>query len=133
MKVKIFSVSLFCLFIASFGEAYSHPISDNQRSNTSLCGATIVLHGKHKTKGRPKAPSKQRIHCMYENGDIHIRFEFSEGQSQMTVTDLDTGFSCEYQFDSSSETTVHIGTLSSARIEVKTANGNEYEGFLGVE
>lgn len=51
----------------------------------------------------------------------------------MTVTDHNTGISNQYYFDSSTETYIYIGYLAEAHIEIGTANGHEYEGWLGIE
>ena len=82
---------------------------------------------------RPKIPTRQMIHCVYQNGSLKFQFAIPEGECQLTVTDMTTGFSRQYVFDSSAEATVCVGTLTQAHIEISTANGHEYEGWLGME
>lgn len=82
---------------------------------------------------RPKIPTRQMIHCVYQNGSLKFQFVIPEGECQLTVTDMTTGFSRQYVFDSSSVATVHVGVLTQAHIEILTANGHEYEGWLAME
>lgn len=82
---------------------------------------------------RPKIPTRQMIHCVYQNGSLKFQFAIPEGECQLTVTDMTTGFSRQYVFDSSAEATVCVGTLTQAHIEISTANGHEYEGWLAME
>lgn len=82
---------------------------------------------------RPKAPSQQQISCFYENESLHLSFAVPEGECQLTVTDMTTGFARQYVFDSSAEASVNVGALTQAHIEISTASGHEYEGWLGVE
>lgn len=91
MKSILFSLSLICVSISSFGQAQTNPSLNNQQGNTSVYRTSIGLHGKHNTKGCPKAPSMQHIDCFYENGDFTIQFNIPEGNCQMTVTDLSSG------------------------------------------
>lgn len=132
MKSILFSLSLICVSISSFGQAQTNPSLNNQQGNTSVYGTSIDLHGKHNTKGRPKAPSMQHIDCFYGNGDFTIQFNIPEGNCQMTVTDLTSGLIFMYSFNSSSEATISVGQLSFARIEIVTENGGEYEGILKI-
>ena len=73
------------------------------------------------------------IYCVYQNGSLKFQFAIPEGECQLTVTDITTGFSRQYVFDSSADATVCVGTLTQAHIEISTANGHEYEGWLAME
>ncbi len=99
-----------------------------------MSNTNVIL--KEKSKGgykRPKSPSQQQILCTYENGSLKFQFVIPEGECQLTVTDMTTGFSRQYVFDSSAEATVYVGALTQAHIEISTANGHEYEGWLDME
>lgn len=96
------------------------------------CDNVIVLHSKTTPK-RPNVPSRQQILCAYENGSFKFQFAIPEGECQLTVTDMTTGFARQYVFDSSADATINVGTLTQAHIEISTANGHEYEGWLAME
>lgn len=82
---------------------------------------------------RPKIPSQQQILCTYVNEHLNFQFAIPEGECQLTVTDVTTGFARQYVFDSSADATINVGALTQAHIEISTANGHEYEGWLGME
>jgi len=81
-------------------------------------------------KHRPKAPSRQHIYCAYGAGTLSFQFTYPEGVCQLRVTDLGTGQTHQYTFDSTTETSVYTGHLTRAYIEISTASGHEYEGHL---
>lgn len=80
---------------------------------------------------RPKAPSMQQIFCYYEDGQLTFEFAIPEGDCLLTVTDLSNNFARSYSFSSEAEATVYVGTLTEAYIEISTASGHEYEGYIG--
>ncbi len=96
---------------------------------------SIVITEKKENNPRikPKAPNRQRILCFYDNGHLNITFSIPEGYCQMTVTDLNTGISNQCSFDSYTGINMYVGILAEAHIEISTANGHEYEGWLGIE
>lgn len=126
MKKIITNLILF-LFLGS-SVAYSENLI--LPSSTSI---VITDTKKDDKPGRPKAPSRQRIQCAYENGCLNFQFAIPEGECQLTVTDMTTGFARQYVFDSSADAAINVGTLTQAHIEISTANGHEYEGWLGME
>lgn len=79
---------------------------------------------------RPKAPSLQQIDCIYADENLYISFAIPEGDCNMTVTDLATGLSVQYVFDTEESAEIHVGTLSSAYLELETENGHSYEGWI---
>lgn len=93
----------------------------------------IIWPGKGNNPKRPKLPTRQIIQCIYQNGSLYFQFAIAEGECQLTVTDMTTGFARQYVFDSSADATINVGTLTQAHIEISTANGHEYEGWLGME
>ena len=82
---------------------------------------------------RPKIPTRQMIRCVYQSGSLKFSFAIPEGECLLTVTDMTTGFARQYVFDSSAEATVYVGALTQAHVEISTANGHEYEGWLDME
>ncbi len=126
MKKIITNLILF-LFLGS-SVAYSENLI--LPSSTSI---VITDTKKDDKPGRPKTPSRQRILCTYENGSLYFQFAIPEGECQLTVTDMTTGFARQYVFDSSADAAINVGTLTQAHIEISTANGHEYEGWLGME
>ena len=93
----------------------------------------ILIPKKEIDPKRPKLPTRQIIQCIYQNGSLNFQFAIPEGECQLTVTDMTTGFSRQYVFDSSADATVYVGALTQAHIEISTANGHEYEGWLAME
>lgn len=79
---------------------------------------------------RPKAPSLQHIDCIYADENLYISFAIPEGDCNMTVTDMETGLSLQYVFDTEESAEIHVGTLSSAYLELETENGHSYEGWI---
>lgn len=95
---------------------------------------SITIKPKNKFKpNRPKAPSMQQIFCYYEDGQLTFDFAIPEGDCALTVTDLTTNFARNYSFSSEAEATIYVGSLTEAYIEISTASGHEYEGYLGSE
>ena len=122
--MKRFFISLFILI--------SMPIW--AEPNQSLISSEIIIKDKMpEYNKRPKVPSRQMIHCVCQNGSLKIQFAIPEGECRLTVTDMTTGFARHYVFDSSVEATVYVGSITQAHIEISTANGHEYEGWLGME
>ena len=95
------------------------------------CQLIKVSPKQSKTNYRPKAPSMQQIFCYYEEGQLTFDFAIPEGDCALTVTDLTTNFARTYSFSSEAEATVYVGTLTEAYIEISTASGHEYEGYIG--
>lgn len=121
LKLLLFTlIGLSSIFI-SFNEIL--PVSES----------IILIPKKEIDPKRPKLPTRQMIHCVYQNGSLKFQFAIPEGECQLTVTDMTTGFARQYVFDSSADATVYVGTLTQAHIEISTANGHEYEGWLAIE
>ena len=117
---------LFCVCCPNL--CYAHESQNPPTNQTS----TIYLRTKKATVGnRPKAPSMQQIFCYYEEGQLTFDFAIPEGDCALTVTDLTTNFARSYSFSSEAEATVYVGTLTEAYIEISTASGHEYEGYIG--
>lgn len=125
-KFTLLSLVLLC-FSVEFITAQTN--SNNQAPKINVILSNKNLGGPK----RPKAPSRQQILCIYENEHLNLSFAIPEGECQLTVTDMTTGFSRQYVFDSSAEDTVYVGALTQAHIEISTANGHEYEGWLAME
>ncbi len=119
---------LICLVILS-----CKLISTAQNENTSVSTSIILKNRNQNRPKKPKVPSLQYIQCIYQNGCLYFQFAIPEGECQLTVTDMTTGFARQYVFDSSAEATVYVGALTQAHIEISTANGHEYEGWLAME
>lgn len=78
---------------------------------------------------RPKAPSAQYIECMYSDGELTFSFAIPEGDCSLALTD-EAGFTAHYYFDSSELSSIYVGDLTFAFIEISTAAGNYYIGYL---
>ena len=61
----------------------------------------ILIPKKEIDPKRPKLPTRQMIRCVYQNGSLKFQFAIPEGEGQLTVTDMTTGFARQYVFDSS--------------------------------
>ena len=92
-----------------------------------------IRRAKQSLSGRPKAPSRQNIFCVYDGEVLDFVFTYSEGECTLVVTNLSSGSVRSYSFDSSDEASVYVGPLNTAKIEIVTSKGNEYEGYIGSE
>lgn len=83
------------------------------------------------TKGRPKAPSAQRVEARYEDGYLYLNFKYSEGPAVLYVYDsAQTSLRSQTVFNTDSEAALYIGNLYDAYILIVTSNGHEYEGWI---
>ncbi len=79
---------------------------------------------------RPKAPSRQKISCIYSAGKLLINFLIDEGDATLAITNKENGQVSVYNFNTAFPTEIAVGELTSAYIKITTAAGNEYEGEL---
>ncbi|MBP3288908.1 MAG: hypothetical protein J6L79_06735 [Muribaculaceae bacterium] len=121
---KIFSIATIILFGCPLNLIANTP---------TITSESVIWHEKSENSNRPKVPSRQQISCFYEKGSLNFQFAIPEGECQLTVTDMTTGFARQYVFDSSAAATVYVGVLTQAHVEISTANGREYEGWLAME
>lgn len=108
-------------------------LGQTQSTNPQNKRTDIVVVLKQPTKnvsGRPKAPSRQSIECMYFDGNLSVDFFIPEGECTMTVTDSNTGISLQYIFSTEESAEIYVGNLSNAYFEFDTEAGNSYEGCL---
>lgn len=92
-------------------------------------GTTTTLKKKvdDNRKGRPNTPDRQQISCYCSDGLLVINFAFSEGECEAYVTDIKSGATHCYAFDSSDQTAeIEIGDIEEFRIEIKTERGATY-------
>lgn len=94
-------------------------------SNGILVPIKTVPNSKH-----PHSPSLQHIECVYNQDELFITFTIPEGECVLSITDNTNGMAYQYYFDSSEDTAIWVGPLSSAHISIYTANGHTYEGDL---
>lgn len=93
----------------------------------------IIIEPKEDIKpSKPKMPSRQQISCLYYDGTLIIDFTISEGQCELSVTNLSTGLTRQHSFDSTDEASVYVGPLTQAYIEISTESGHSYVGWLGI-
>lgn len=86
---------------------------------------------RHPSNNRPKAPSMQKIRCLYQDGWISIEFEIDEGMAELDVIDLATGFGSSQLFSTSAPAKLYVGKLNGpTQLVVNTAAGQSYEGFI---
>ena len=122
------------LFFAIAGLSTFSSFATESLGETGLIVGDVILNPKNPTNpDRPKLPNRQQIECVYQSGSLNFQFVIPEGECQLTVTDMTTGFARQYVFDSSAAATVYVGVLTQAQIEISTANGHEYEGWLAME
>lgn len=79
----------------------------------------------------PRLPSRQKIECSYEDGTLFISFGLPEGEAELKVLDEVNGDVIVAPFDTQVPLHYYIGEIDGEKkIEVTTANGNTYEGWL---
>lgn len=88
----------------------------------------IVLLPGPKPNLRPKAPSRQIVTCIYDEGNLYFEFAIPEGQCQLFLSDPSTGETVVAGFDSDVTEPVYVGYHRTASLTVNTENGNTYAG-----
>ena len=78
--------------------------------------------------GRPKAPSRQSVVCIYDDGNLYFEFAIPEGECQLMLSDSSTGEIVVEYFDSAVSEPVYVGYHRTASLTVNTENGNTYAG-----
>lgn len=107
------------------------PVSD---MNAQIPSANSNTQGKFKlrpktsTAGRPKAPSRQSVTCVYYDGTLTFEFAIPEGECQLILSDLSTGEIVAADFDSAMSEPIYVGYHSTASLTVTTANCHTYTG-----
>ena len=79
-------------------------------------------------EGRPKAPSRQSVTCIYDDGNLYLEFAIPEGECQLMLSDSSTGEMVVEYFDSAVSEPVYVGYHRTASLTVNTENGNTYAG-----
>lgn len=124
------SRSLLFLLMALFPPCALSALGSNSNTNPSSLGRIIIKERLRIPNKRPKAPSAQQIFCYYEDGSLTFDFVIPEGDCSVTVTNLSNNHVAAYSISSEDEAVIYVGELSHAYIEVYTATGHEYEGYL---
>lgn len=116
--------------IATLAVTSSVGYADEQSSDPNLVGEEVEMQSR-RLKDRPKAPSMQKIRCLYQDGWISIEFEIDEGMAELDVIDLATGFGSSQSFSTSAPAKLYVGKLNGpTQLVVNTAAGQSYEGYI---
>lgn len=116
------------LLIALFGSNTGLAQNTPQTGKTTKVIVTKSNKDISNKNDKPKSPSRQSIDCIYSDGMLSLYFLMPEGEATLTVTDLSTGLSSQYIFDSTEPADIYIGELSAAYIYIETEYGHAYEG-----
>lgn len=95
----------------------------------------IILqrHTRYGSK-RPQAPSRQHIGCQYDGEYLIFDFVYSEGICTADLTEMATGYTQTYTFDSDDLTAeIHVGELYESTVTLTTEAGNTYTADLTAE
>lgn len=109
---------------------------DERQSTPSSQGAELVLltTSTKQTNVRPhRAPVRQNdVECYYLDGNLHINFEFPEGDATLNIYDM-SGTKCLQQpFSTTMPFIYNIGDVTEPiKIEIETRY-LIYEGFLSL-
>ena len=109
-------------------------ISAEAKAQNAVPQGTVDLkkNSTHKSH-RPKAPSLQRITCVYDGETLVFDFVLPEGQCELSVRGIDNGYVVTETFDSSDLVAeVFVGTITDCEIELTTSLGHTYSGVLYV-
>lgn len=123
-KITLIIGLLLALSWPSIGMAQNSP----QTGKTTKVIVTKSNKDISNKNDKPKSPSRQNIDCIYSDGILSLYFLLPEGEATLTVTDLSTGLSSQYVFDSTEPADIYIGELPSAYIYIETEYGHAYEG-----
>ena len=93
----------------------------------------IELHKEDYAHGndRHRMPARHNdVECFYEDGYLHLTFEYPEGNATISITDIMDTPCLTQQFSTSAPFTLYIGELTEAiKIKVVT-EANIYTGIL---
>lgn len=126
MKIKLLVILslLFAIYISA----------EAKIQNAAPQGTVDLKKNSSHKSHRPKAPSLQRITCVYDGENLVFDFVLPEGQCELSVRGIDNGYVVNETFDSSDLVAeVFVGTLSDCEIELSTSLGHTYSGVLYVE
>lgn len=116
------------LLIALMGTGQMYGQTPSQTTNPTPVVVIKIDRSVGKRTDRPKSPSRQYIDCVYSEGALSIGFLLPEGEATISVTDLATGLSSQYGFDSAEPADIYVGELPAAYIYIETEYGHAYEG-----
>lgn len=117
-------LSTICLLAGSISYV---TVADSNNGNHTQQPFKLVPKGSvgsHKTK----APSRQSVICMYDEGNLYFEFAIPEGECQLMLSDSSTGEIVVEYFDSAVSEPVYVGYHRTASLTVNTENGNTYTG-----
>lgn len=108
-------------------------VSINLEANNVSRGEAVLKNRSESGNKRPKAPSLQRITCVYDGETLVFDFVLPEGQCELSVRGIDNGYVVTETFDSSDLVAeVFVGTITDCEIELTTSLGHTYSGVLYV-
>ena len=99
-------------------------------SNDEYIELTPKSKNRDNDSHRHRAPARQNdVECYYLDGNLHINFEFPEGNAILNIYDM-SGTKCLQQPFSTTTTFIYnIGDITEpVKIEIETES-NVYEGF----
>jgi hypothetical protein len=129
MKILVLFIAIMLYSISSHAQNPEH-VAGNDSSFENL----IELEprpNKEKNNDRHRIPARQNdVECYYLDGNLHINFEFPEGDATLNIYDM-SGTKCLQQPFSTTTTFIYnIGVVTEhVKIEIETST-NIYEGWL---
>lgn len=131
MKPVIFTLSLAAICIASQIALSQIPI----KTTKPVKSGRVTLRPIEKLyPARPQAPSRQRVSCQYDGENLVLDFVYSEGTCTADLTEMFSGYTQTYTFDSDDLTAeIHVGQLYESTITLTTEAGNTYTADLTAE
>ena len=123
-------ITLITAALACHTLAFADDSHINNGSGNGNGGTIVVGPGRGDKGTRPKAPSRQQIECNYDGSILYLKFTYSEGEAELTITDHTSGDIMSYSFSTDAPASILIGDIASGHIAITTSLDNTYEGFI---
>ena len=126
MKKFILFIAAFLLPIVCFAET-SNTKQPEKRDKVDLYKYDKDIND----KSRHRMPARHNdVECFYEDGYLHLTFEYPEGNATISITDIMDTPCLTQQFSTSTPFTIYIGEPTEPLNIKVTTEANIYIGML---
>lgn len=121
-------IAIVFLFLIIGTNSFAEPVNQSETSDKIILESRDIKNG---GKNQPRIPARHNeVECFYQDGYLHLTFEYSEGNAILSITDLMDTPHLVRQFSTAMPFSIFIGEPNEPlKIEIKT-DFNSYEGVL---
>lgn len=121
----------FATMLLSFFSVSIYGKINGAKPNVSNETPTMIEMESYKIRPRDNCVNNVNVKCYYQNENLYIEFECSEGVAQATVTNMGNGQKIQSSFLTNQMCVINIGnTAGLYEISVGTSVGCRYIGYL---